>query len=318
MADLTGPRIISQVPGGDVAGTVGYVDVTFSEPINAASFTTADVTLGFSSAFKTVTKVSDSRFRIGFSGQTALGEHGVTIGPQITDLADNLMDQNRDGVCGQPADAYQGAFTLADVDLEVSNLSVAATELWAGDVVHVSWDGANTTGYELFGSWTDAVYLSTDDTWDFGDILLGTVPHTGGLAAGAAYSASIDVNMPGVMPGDYRIIVRADMYNQEKEAGRDANNVVASQALPLGVHRLTTDNVPVSGAQSAADRADYYVVQAPQQESVKLTMNSEAVSGANEVYVKYGSVPSRQDYDYRVIPASTDAELVIPGTYDGG
>jgi RHS repeat-associated protein len=317
-ADLVGPRVISQVPGGDVTGTVEYVDVTFNEPIDAATFAATDVAFSFPCTSPTVTKQSDSRFRISFPGQTVLGQHTVTVGPHITDLAGNPMDQNRDGVSGQPGDAYQGTFTLVDVDLDISNLVVGVAELWTNDTVHTSWDGANRTGYELLGDWTDAVYLSADDTWDMGDILLATVPHTGGLASGTPYSAAVDVTVPGVLPGNYRIIVRADMYGQEKEAGRKGNNVIASGALPLHVRALATDGTPASGTLSAADRSNYYAVQLPPRQNVKLTLDSAATAGANETYAKYNGIPTRQDYDYRVIPNGPDAELTVPATYDGG
>ena len=194
----------------------------------------------------TAEKVTETRLRISFPAQTVLGQHVLTIGPQIADLVGNLMDQNRNSIRGEPADAYRAAFNLVDVDLELSNLQAAATELWVDDAVHVSWNGANRTGYELLGDWTDAVYLSADDTWDMSDVLLAAVPHTGGLAAGAPYSQAVDVTIPGVLPGNYRIIVRADMYGQEKEAGRKGNNVVASAALPLHVRALGNDGTPVS------------------------------------------------------------------------
>ena len=271
-----------------------------------------------SRALNVTTKVTETRLRISFPAQTVVGQHVLTIGPQIADLVGNLMDQNRNGIRGEPADAYTAAFNLVDVDLELSNLQVAATQLYVDDTVHVSWNGANRTGYELLGDWTDAVYLSADDTWDMSDVLLAAVPHTGGLAAGAPYFQAVDVTVPGTLPGDYRIIVRADMYGQEKEAGRKGNNVVPSAALPLHVHALNNDGMPVSGTLSSASRSNYYTVQLPPRQNVKLTLDSAATTGANEVYVKFGAIPTRQSYDYRIIPGGPDAELTVPATYDGG
>jgi hypothetical protein len=62
---------------------------------------------------------------------------------------------------------------LADVDLLVGDLQVDATQLWAGDPVHLSWRVSNSTGVPLLGDWSDAVYLSADETWDIGDVRAG-------------------------------------------------------------------------------------------------------------------------------------------------
>ena len=170
----------------------------------------------------------------------------MRVGPDITDLAGNPLDQDGNGTAGEPTDIYDATFNLVDVDLQLSNLVISNPQLWAGDAVTVSWDGANTTGLQLLGDWSDAVYLSTDGAWDIADILLATVPHTGGLAAGLSYSQSVDVAMPGVMPGDYYVIIRADLYNQEKESGQEGNNVLPSAAIPLDVHELTA-GTPITG-----------------------------------------------------------------------
>ncbi|MCY2950572.1 MAG: hypothetical protein NTU53_01175 [Planctomycetota bacterium] len=322
ICDLTPPWVVSQTPGGDISGTVSSVDVTFSDIIYPPSFPVDNVQIfsptGAAIAPTSVTRLTDSRYRISFAPQTAAGQYHLAITPNVLDKALNPLDQDRNGTGGQPTDTYAGTFNLVDVDLSVSDLVANASELWANDTVHVSWMGANKTGYELLGDWTDAVYLSADDTWDMSDVLLATVPHTGGLAAGAPYSQAVDVTIPGVLPGDYRIIVRADMYGQEKEAGRKGNNVVASAALPLHVHALNNDGTPVSGTLSPSNRSDYYAVELPPRQNVKLTLDSAATTGANEIYVKRGGIPTRQDYDYRIIPGGPDAELTVPATYDGG
>jgi RHS repeat-associated protein len=290
----------------------------------------------------TVAKVTDTRFRISFAAQTVLGQHVMTIGPDIRDLVGNSMDQNRNGVRGEASDAYTATFNLVDVDLELSNLNVAAAELWAGDPVHVSWSGANRTGYELLGEWTDAVYLSKDDTWDLGDTLLTTVRHTSGLPANTPYSAAADVTIPGVLPGDYRILVRADMYGQEKEAGRKGNNVVASAPLPLGIRALATNGTPLSGSFGIrASHGQYFMVNAEPGQSLLLKLDvplhtdNPIVPGSSIVVTK-GRIPGAGQYevgdvysagdrrivDYVGVPPSSvqeehHIELLIPATYDG-
>ena len=319
--DTTGPRITRQSPAGDFAGTATSVDVWFSEPIQTGTLTVADIAItgpGGTITPTSVTGIGNNAFRIIFGSQTQVGQYHLQVGPQITDLIGNLMDQDRDNAQGQPDDAYQGTFQLVDVDLEVSNLAVAATELWANDTVHVSWTGANTTGYELFGSWTDAVYLSADDIWDMGDVLLATVPHTGGLASGTPYSAAADITIPGVLPGNYHIIVRTDMYGQEKEAGRKGNNVVASAALPLHIRPLGSDGAPVWGGLSAADPADYYALEAEAGRSFRILLDGLPAGADGQFFVTYEAMPTRLSYDYRSSPDATGRQQLALTANPGG
>jgi YD repeat-containing protein len=320
--DVTPPRIKAMFPAGDVAGTVSYVDVVFSEPMDYSTFANNDVQItkpdGGAAQVSSVAKLTDSQFRIWFAAQTAFGQYLLQVGPDVRDRAGNLLDQDGNGVAGQPTDAYQARFNLADVDLTVSNVTVGATTLTSGETANISWDGANHTGDPLLGDWTDAVYLSSDGQWDFGDPLLATVPHTGGLAQDATYHQALDVLVPGAVPGDYYLIVRADYASQEKTSGETGRNIAPAGPLALAVHQLSNAGVPAAGVLIAADRSDYYTVHLGPGENLRLNLSSPATAGANEIYVSWGSIPTRSQFDYRVAPGTPDARLTVPATYDGG
>jgi hypothetical protein len=260
---------------------------------------------------------SNQRFRATFTPQTAFGQYQVKVGPHITDLAGNDMDQSGDGVGGQTNDVYAAMLNLVDVDLQVTNLAISATQLWAGDTVRVSWIGTNGTGAQLLGDWTDALYLSTNKTWDISDLKLTTVAHSNGLPVNGFYSNSVEVAMPGALPGtNYYLIVKADLANQEKEGvAREQNNTTFAGPFRLDVQDLDGG---VAGTQSANDRFDYYMVQLGARTNLQLTLDSLATTGANEIYIGLGRIPTRQSYDYRVVPGKPDAQLTIPATYDGG
>src|SRR3546814_5930775 len=51
------------------------------------------------------------------------------------------------------------------------------------------------------GSWTDAVYLSRDATWDVGDKLLGRADFSGTLLPDGSYTLSLDTTLPGAAAG---------------------------------------------------------------------------------------------------------------------
>jgi RHS repeat-associated protein len=318
--DLTPPRIQLHVPAGDFAGTVAYVDVVFSEPMDAASFVPTDVRVvppgGGTVSATSVAQLADNRFRIWFPAQTVVGQYRVKVGPDIRDPAGNLMDQDGNGTPGQPTDAYEARLSLVDVDLQISNVAVNPNILRAGESATVSWDGSNSTGYELLGDWTDAVYLSRDAVWDIGDTLLATVPHTGGLATGATYHQSANVLIPGDLPGPHYVIVRADLYRQEKESGRTANNVVPAGPFDLQFRTLPGDGTVVTGTLSAADRDEYFVAHLAPGQNLRLNLNGQAAAGAYNLYASRNAIPSVQASDYRAVGISPDQQLTLPGGFN--
>ena len=48
--------------------------------------------------------VSGTTYDIGFATQTAQGAYTLTIAPSVTDVAGNEMDQNQNGINGEPDD----------------------------------------------------------------------------------------------------------------------------------------------------------------------------------------------------------------------
>ncbi|MFO0847615.1 MAG: Ig-like domain-containing protein [Gemmataceae bacterium] len=324
--DTVGPRVTQHTPAGDISGTISNVDVFFSERLDPAQFTTADITVtrpdGQPVAVSSLTSVGLNRYRIAFPAQTLVGTYHVRIGPDVRDLAGNKLDIDRDGTFGEPADdVYDARFNLVQVDLGLSNLALGAAALVAGEPLAVSWQGRNQTGVPLVGDWVDAVYLSRDDRWDITDPLLATVPHTGGLAAGATYTGSATVNIPGTLPGDYRILVRADVANQERETN-EANNLVASPALPLAVRALTPGTA-ARGTLTPSDRADYFAVLVAPGDNLAVILRGLAASGVNELYVRRDAIPTRQDYDYRAVKDESrvdgqDQQIVASAPAEGG
>jgi fibronectin type 3 domain-containing protein len=116
--DTTGPHVTASSPTGTINGSVNHVALTFSEPILDGTFTLADVDAltGPAGAITAtaVTKISNIQYEVDFPSQTALGNYSLTIGPNITDVAGNAMDQNQNGTNGEdPADRYTATFTMA-------------------------------------------------------------------------------------------------------------------------------------------------------------------------------------------------------------
>jgi len=324
--DTVAPRIVQHTPAGDLGGTINSIDVFFSEAIDKTTFTTNDAVLvrpnSQTVAISSIQEVGFNRFRLNFTAQTLVGTYHVKIGPDVRDRAGNKLDQDGDGILGEAIDdVYDATFNLVAVDLGLNNLAIGASQLVAGEPVTVSWSGRNVTGAPLVGNWLDAVYLSTDDRWDIGDLKLAEVPHTGGLAQNTTYTASGNVLIPGKLPGNYRILVRADIANQERETN-EADNLVASGVLPLSVQTLTPE-VASTDTLTPADRADFYTIQVAPAEILALALDGLASSGINELYVRRDAIPTRQDNDFRAVKDEftvdgQDHQIVANAPAEGG
>ncbi len=116
----SGPRVTAASFSGTSANNFNQVRFTFSEPVNANSFTTADVvTLTGPGGAITPTAVTpvngtNNQFDLTFPTQTAGGTYSVIIGPAITDTAGNPMNQDNDAINGEdPADRFTGTASLS-------------------------------------------------------------------------------------------------------------------------------------------------------------------------------------------------------------
>ena len=314
--DTVAPRITNYSPRGDLSGTVEHFDIWFSEAIDKSSFTDADISItnpdGESHPLRPPKEVGLNRFRIEFEQLTTTGAYKLAIGSDITDLAGNPI---------VPTEPISFNFVPVDLRIESGSVKVSPANLVAGEEVSVNWRGRNQSGAALVGSWSDAVYLSEDENWDIRDLLLGVDSHEGGLNLREAYPGELPSPslLPGVIPGDYYILTRADVYNDEKEIQEDvAINVTSHGPVSVSMRQLAPDSGMERGVLSAADTADYYQIKVEPGNSVRLRLNGEAGSGHTELYVRFEAVPTRLNYDFRSVASGLEQQLLFTGHLAGG
>ena len=116
-----GPHVVSAIPNATGARPVSSVRLTFSAAIDPSTFTPADVR-NFTgphgairvTAVRPVAGSGGKQFDVTFLAQSAPGNYQFEIGPDIRDLAGNLLDQNGNSVNGEnPADTFTAHFTIA-------------------------------------------------------------------------------------------------------------------------------------------------------------------------------------------------------------
>ncbi len=218
--------------------------------------------------------------------------------------------------------------TPPPADLIAGNVVLPAAAK-VGDDIQVDYTITNDSINPAFGRWTDAVYLSGDSNWDLGDILIGKVDHNGGLNANPSYNASLKAKLPPLKDGNWRAIVRPDLYNEVFEGKitytatglnlppQEANNRTASAAtLQVQVAELTVAG-PLQTTLSPK-QTRLYKVSVAAGETLRVLLDSPAEEGANEIYIRYGDVPTGYLFDASYTnPLSADQQAFIPSTQAG-
>ncbi len=112
--DTVGAHVTSMTPSGTIGTSASDVMVTFSEPVDLNTFIPSAITFtgpGGPISVNQPQLVSGSTYAIGFAVQAASGAYALTIAPSVTDLAGNKLDQNQNGINGEPSDSFTGSFT---------------------------------------------------------------------------------------------------------------------------------------------------------------------------------------------------------------
>ena len=256
-----GPHVTAFSPSGPVATSVSQATVTFSAPVDPTTFTPTAITLTGPDGLIAVSQpqlVAGSTYSIGFATQTAQGAYTLTIGTSVTDYAGNEMDQNQNGINGEPTDSFTGSFSVALPDLAVTATQAPSSAL-LGAVIPVSWTVTNISATNPAPStWTDAVYISPDSMLDAKATLLTSVtaPPQPPLAPGASYTRNVSVTIPSntSIGNDFLLFVANDNGGQlESDAGHDTNDLVAVPitlvAPDLQVNGLSVQPAnPISGS----------------------------------------------------------------------
>ena len=312
-ADYTAPYVVSVTPEHDFAGTLQQFSITFSDAIDAETLQ-GNVHLlgpdGNDIALQLQT-VANGVASFTMSPQTAYGEYTIVVDEEVTDFAGNKLDQNRNGIDEETGDAYTHSFQITNVDLKVADVTLNKTTFAPGETVTVDWNTFNNGGYVLSGSWTDGIYLSTDTRWDINDIKLGELVHNGGLAKDQQLANSRDVKLTGIAAGNYYILVRSDIYMQEKgdrEAADAAQNLQAVE-IQVEIPRLDVDKT-VSGTLKKNGEFVYYVVHQKANESLNISLNTLEGNIVNDIFVGYDVIPNQTSYD-QTLRRVTDGNLLV-------
>ena len=232
----------------------------------------------------------------------------------VTDATNTIFE--RTGAAGNVAynPASISIQPAPPIDLVVGDITIPANGV-AGTNVSLTYSVLNNSPNAAVGQWTDAIYLSTDGTWDLGDVLLGRVTHTTGVGAGQSYTETLSAMLPGVDPGLYHIILRTDAKSQIVESN-ESNNITASlDSINIDVPALIAGEVTTSTVALGDSR--YYKIDVPANQTLRFALTGAAASSGVLLFASFGSLPSTSDFDSSAVSKNGKAEIVIPSTSEG-
>ncbi len=205
--------------------------------------------------------------------------------------------------------------TPPPADLEVETITASASAQ-VGQQVAIQWTVDNIGAYAASGTWTDAVYLAPNAVWNINDDLLGDVSYTGTVQPGGSYTSTLDAALPSVAPGQYRIIVRTNIFDDIPESNYENNTTASQDALSVTVPSLQL-GVPFNTTLNTGEEQLYQVTDTSGQ-TLQVDLTSPDQNAANELYLRYNGVPTSATYDaiyQAALQANQDA--VIPSTQAG-
>jgi len=239
------------------------------------------------------------------------GPYYIFVYTDARNAVTELKEANNSGYSTQPIQINLQPLS----DLTVTSVAVP-TSATPGKPATFTWTVANQGSNSASGTWSDSVYVSTNQTWDINAFQVGKVSHTGPLQPGESYTASLTATVPGVVSGQYYAIVRADILNNVRESDENNNTGVSAQTVPVDVTELTLGQAYPSQLNQGTE--DYYKVNVPSNQVMSVILNAAETNGFNELFTRFGAVPNRGEYDFLYdLPFEPDQQIVVPQTQPG-
>ncbi|MEX0321331.1 MAG: right-handed parallel beta-helix repeat-containing protein [Puniceicoccaceae bacterium] len=200
------------------------------------------------------------------------------------------------------------ADTGSHPDLKVTSISVPSS-IGIGQSSTVTYTVKNVGPGNLpSSSWTDRLYLSEDENLDTGDMQLGSTNIQRSLESDSSYDGSIPLTLPPVEDGARHLILSINDEWSVVELQR-LNNEQSEQVTVL-IPQLQIGET-FSGSHPAGRTEQYFRMDAVAGKNLLLEFSH--VEPGLEIYVRFGSLPTPTDFDYRL----TDGRLAIPAASEG-
>ena len=323
------------------ASGVGVTGVVISgQPVNV-SWTVSNTGIGptvtrwqdsvYLSADRALDPSSDiflgSRVRLGVldPGESYGGVIGVRLPLGVNGAYFVLVAADRAGKNDETVTSDNLAVSPVQIQVplpRVSDLAVSAilhpVEAAQAEPIRIEWRIENRAGAPVEGSWRDALYLSADDRLDIEDAPLGNFESAPGAALLAGEGASFEASppIPPLEPGQYHVLVLADIFNHILEDGA-SNLGVSAGTVRVTMPALVLDGPEAAGTLAPGD-VRCFALAAPAGSTVRIDLDHADPDASTELLVDHESVPTRGRFELRSqAVGDPDQVVTIPRTNAG-
>jgi subtilase family serine protease len=217
------------------------------------------------------------------------------------------------------------------VDLVAGEITLPP-DATVGSPVLLTYTIHNDGDTSASGEWTDRLYLSRDNVYSPDDVRLlshvhgraGLPPFPSPILPGGSESFDVGAALPPIVPGEYFVVLRSDIFNQIPEASEANNLRVTIDRISIDLPELSIDggsataqiDEPIGFHES---RSHYYRFEATDGQTIRfdaqffdlpnvIVPDPSAPNGTRSVavprqsvvsaYLAFGRVPTEADYDY--------------------
>jgi hypothetical protein len=163
------------------------------------------------------------------------------------------------------------------------------------------------------------VYFSKDSIWDVNDPFVGELPSYIKLEPDEQKTFSLTTELTGTSVGDYYVIVRTDNKNNIYEVN-DLNNTLSTSST-VNVEVALLPLFVLNKKQMVNNKGLYYRIEVPDSlidQSLLISLKGDSINGANDLFIKFGDVPDRSNFDLTSVkPFNGNQELIISGLKKG-
>ncbi len=227
---------------------------------------------------------------------------------------------------GQPSYADIGCHertsdSTSPIDLIVVTDSITGpATATIGETVSIQWTIQNVGTKPAVGPWHDQVSLVSASELAQVETIAGEFLVGSGvtLLPGQTLVTSAQVRVPPVANGPYAWQVRTNSRLEVREGLNRLNNTLLDAETVLAAVPELVLGQPASGTFSADGEAHYYAIRMVAGQSIIATLDDADNQGKNDLYVRFGEIPSRSDYDKHTLPATVaDRRLQFIAPFTG-
>ena len=205
-------------------------------------------------------------------------------------------------------------------DLIVKNILVPDSVL-AGETADISWQTENKGANPAYGQFREIVYLSPDTTWNLTDEVIGIWDGPVLISAGSTVTKTVPMKYNNVTNADYHTIIRTDAKNNIPESNEENNDGYSYDLTNIDIEEIFLES-PKEATLADTVNLYYkvYIDAANAGRNLLIELTGDSLTGINQLYTKYGSVPTEADNDYAYSESFSAYQRIVvrdavPGYY---